>query len=325
MALAASSSTRSVRAAPASFTGRRTTTFRAHNLTQLPLPSTTPTALRRHSVTAINNPGFSVGGPVLLPYIKDKAFFYFNYDQQISHGASGTSIRDIPTVATMSGDFTGQPLIYDPLTQTTARDANGNLYPVRKSFLSEYGTNAIPANLFDKVAANFQKFYPTPTNHIATGIFGPGRVNGQGQSRQTSNPRFLHQIRHASISAGLISTSIRRIASLSRFNNAMFGRCFSDFTACPIQCQNQDVDSYNPQITDVYSFSSRTINEVRLGYTFQGNFFSDDASGKGIAASLGWQYAKADTIPAFSSRTISLLLDRTCDERGVQGARLRPV
>ncbi len=80
----------------------------------------------------------------------------------------------------MGGDFTGQPLIYDPTTQTIGHDVNGNPYPIRKSFLSEYGTNAVPATMFDKVAANFQKFYPTPTNHIAGGNFIPGTTNGQG-------------------------------------------------------------------------------------------------------------------------------------------------
>ncbi len=246
-----------------------------------------------------NNPGFSVGGPVLIPHLRKKAFFYFNYDQQINHGANGVSTRDIPTVAVMGGDFTGQPLIYDPLTQTLAKDVNGNTYPIRKSLLSEYGSNAIPVNLFDKVAANFQKFYPTPTNHIATGLFVPGNVDSQGQTQAnfksavpSSSParKYFGRLDYD------VNAKNRLTISIQQRDLPVIG--FSDFTACPIQCQNQDIDSYNPQITDVYSISSRTINEVRLGYTFQGNFFSDDATGKGIAAGLGWQFAKADTIPS---------------------------
>src|SRR6185437_7481422 len=44
--------------------------------------------------------------------------------------------------------------------------------------------------------------------------------------------------------------------------------------------------------------SSRTINEARMGYTWQGNFFADLALGQGYPAQLGWQFAKADTFPA---------------------------
>jgi hypothetical protein len=58
------------------------------------------------------------------------------------------------------------------------------------------------------------------------------------------------------------------------------------------------VDNNNAQITDVWNISSTTINEARLGYTWQGNFFADLSLGKGYPAKLGWQFAKADTIPA---------------------------
>ena len=246
-----------------------------------------------------NNFGGSIGGPVLVPYLKHKAFFFFNYDQIVSHGASGTSTLDIPSVAVLGGDFTGQPLIYDPTTQTIGQDINGNPYPIRQSFLSEYGTNAIPASKFDKVSANFQKFYPTPTNHIATGVFLAGQANGQGQ------------IQHNFQSAVPGSNPVRRyfgrldfdITSKDRLTMSVTQRDVpvvapSNITACPVNCQNQDVDSYNPQITEVHTFSAHAINEARIGYTYQGNFFTDDSFGKGISGALGWQFAKADTIPA---------------------------
>src|SRR5437868_2933191 len=71
-----------------------------------------------------------------------------------------------------------------------------NPYPVRQSFASEYADgNAIPSSLFDAVSAEFQKFYPTPTNHIAGGSFVPGNIGSEGElqnnfyaSLQTSAP-----------------------------------------------------------------------------------------------------------------------------------------
>jgi hypothetical protein len=71
-------------------------------------------------------------------------------------------------------------------------------------------------------------------------------------------------------------------------------------TACPIGCQSGDVDNNNAQITDVWNISSRTINEARMGFTSQLNFFADLALNKGYASQVGWQYAKADDFPGIT-------------------------
>ena len=104
-----------------------------------------------------NNFGFAIGGPIL----KKKMFFFFDYDQIVDHG-NNTATNSIPTPAVMAGDFTGQQILYDPTTQTMGVDSMGNPYPIRKSFLSEYGSNAIPSNLLDPLASKVQQFYPTP-------------------------------------------------------------------------------------------------------------------------------------------------------------------
>ena len=43
-----------------------------------------------------------------------------------------------------------------------------------------------------------------------------------------------------------------------------------------------DVDNNNAQITDVWNISSHTINEARLGYTDQFNFFADPARARAM-------------------------------------------
>ena len=53
----------------------------------------------------------------------------------------------------------------------------------------------------------------------------------------------------------------------------------------------------NAQITDVWTISPNVINELRLGYTNQLNFFVPATLGQGFPAKLGWQYAKADIFP----------------------------
>ena len=240
-----------------------------------------------------DNFGGTIGGPIL----KEKAFFFFNYDQTVNKGSS-SGTNSIPTPQVMSGDFTGQPLIYDPTTQTIAHDAKGNPYPVRQSFLSEYGTNAVPAFLQDKVAQNFQKFYPTPSNHIPGGIFLPGSDNnGIIQNNffakePSPNPfrKYFGRLDYDITHHNRLTASVT-----NRDNPAVFPSVVS---ACPIGCQNGDVESYNSQVSDVWTISANVINEARMGYTYQGNFFSDQALGKGYASQLGWQAAEADDFPA---------------------------
>ncbi len=252
-----------------------------------------------------NNFGGSIGGPVALPLLnlKKKAFFYFNYDQIVNHGAGSNNTNSIPTTTVMGGDFTGEQLIYDPTTQTIGMDSKGNPYPIRKSFLSEYGTNAVPAGLFDKLAANFQNYYPTPTSHIAAGHFIPGNTITSGSLVGVTQNNFLASVPNSTPYRKYfgrfdydVNSRNRITASVQQSDTPVVYP--SAVTACPIGCQSGDVDNYVAQVSDVWTISPKVINEVRLGYTYQGNFFADLALGTGQAAKLGWAAAKADDLPA---------------------------
>ena len=248
-----------------------------------------------------NNLGASIGGPVAIPHtgLKNKAFFYFDYDQIINNGTASAT-NDIPTAAVMGGDFSSYTnLLYDPTTQTIGQDADGNPYPIRKTFLSEYGKNEIPQALIDKVSANFQKFYPTPDNHIAGGVFMPGVADGEG----IIHKNFFAQVPQQSPAkrwTGRIDydTSARNRVTYSMVQGDAPAFAPNAVTASPIQYGSQDVTRLNMQVTDVFTISPHLINEARFGFTYQGNFFADLSYGKGYPAALGWEYAKADEIPA---------------------------
>ncbi len=247
-----------------------------------------------------NNFGGAIGGPIL----KNKMFFYFNYDQVVNHGNS-SGFDSLPTDAMIGGDFTlaGLNQIYDPTKQTILTDAGGNPYPVRQSFASEYGANIIPTSLFDPVAANFQKFYPTAASHIPglNPVSNP-TIGSEGEpqnnwhySRLSSSPvrRYFGRLDYD------VTPNNRITMSDTQADFIYPGP--STITACPVGCQNGDVDNNNAQITDVWNISSRTVNEARLGYTAQLNFFTDSSLKHGYAAQLGWQFAKADDIPAMQT------------------------
>jgi len=245
-----------------------------------------------------HNFGGTFSGPVPLLGLRKKAFFFFGYDQIINNTVNA-SFQTVPTPAIMSGDFTGSYTIYDPTTQTIAHDSQGNPYPVRKSFLSEYGTNAIPASMIDAVSAKIQQFYPTASNHIPFGHFVNGNLLSTGVLQnnfysQVPQPRpwrrYFGRLDYDITPTNRLTMSDTQGDEIENGDNSV--------TACPIGCQLGDVDNNNAQVTDVWNISSRTINEARMGYTSQLNFFSDQGTNTGLPQKLGWQFAKANVLPS---------------------------
>jgi Carboxypeptidase regulatory-like domain/TonB dependent receptor len=260
-----------------------------------------PASIGKIPFLRYNNFGFAVGGPIL----KKKMFFYFDYDQIVDHGNNTSNPpNSVPTAAVMAGDFTGMQNIFDPTTQVIMHDANNNPYPVRQSFASEYPSlgNAVPSALFDTLALKMQQFYPTPTSHIPGGAFvTPQSINSEGipqhnfySSQQQSTPyrKFFGRLDYDVKSSNRITMSDTQSDTPVVYANQV--------TACPIGCQTGDVDNNNAQITDVWNISPRTVNEARMGFTSQLNFFADLALNKGYASQLGWQFAKADDFPAIN-------------------------
>lgn len=113
---------------------------------------------------ALDQYGFTVGGPVMLPKLyngKDKTFFFFAYE---GYGEdifrANESIASVPTLDQRRGDFSktfdnsGALMpIYDPLT---TRLEGG------RWIRDQFPGNIIPANRINPVGANITKVFPEP-------------------------------------------------------------------------------------------------------------------------------------------------------------------
>lgn len=228
-----------------------------------------------------NNFGGTIGGPIL----KNKMFFYFDDDYTTVNGGAANGFITVPTAAMRAGDFTGQPTIYDPTTQTV--DAAGIVH--RQSFASEYGNgNKIPAAMIDKVANAIQPYYPTAN---IPGIV----VNGQTTNNYFFNiPTPSHMQRYFGRLDYDVTPTNHIVASDTQVDNPAPEQGPG---VCPIDCEKVDTEANNAQISDVWTIRPDTINEARMGFAYAGVFFVPDTLNQGFPSKLGWQFAKANNFP----------------------------
>ncbi len=262
-------------------------------------------------VLRFNNFGFAVGGPVLPRRVFHKMFFYFDYDRTINHGGASTGFSTEPTTAMMSGDFSaaGFPTLYDPTTQVVnpngschytdgAFSSTGGVSPagvpcvIRQSFISEYGSNKIPAGMINPVAQAVQKLFPAP--NVAGTSSGKGyNQNNFAYQVPSTNP-FIKWFGRMDYD---ISPNNRLTASETESDNP--GKTVNE-GICPFNCYSGDVSRDNAEVSDVWTISSHLMNEARMGFTDQLNFFVPQSVGQGWPAKLGLQFAVADVAPQFT-------------------------
>ncbi len=253
-----------------------------------------------------NNFGGAVGGPVLPKHIFHKSFFYFDYDRTVQGSTGGIGFFSLPSTAEMGGDFTqsGLATIYDPTTQTIVTSGNctytgaefpGGTYSTpapcvqRKSFTEEYGSNKIPTGMISPAAQAIQKAelasagYPSSVPSYS--------VNNFSLLGPSSNYPFIKWFGRwdTDLSANnRLTVSETKSDSPEKYLNQF----------CPFYCQNGDVSRDNGEISDVWTISSHLINEARIGFTDQLNFFTPYTLGD--SSTLGMPLLKADIFPNIS-------------------------
>jgi hypothetical protein len=230
-----------------------------------------------------NNFGASVGGPT----IKNKMFFYFNADKIINNGGS-YPFSSFPTAAARSGNFSDvgsnkltsyQNLIYDPSSTVSTGPSAFSRTP--------FPNNTIPTNRFSPVAVASEALWPIPNLGVA---------NQVSNNYQTFVPTVTPFLKFFGRLDYNISDSNRLGFSVTERDNAGVGYSSN----CPSGCNPYDISSANVQVSDVWTLSPSIVNEFRMAYTRQGNWYTSMSFGQGYPAKLGMPYSVADVLPTLT-------------------------
>ncbi len=198
-----------------------------------------------------NRPGFTVGGPVVIPKLfngRDKTFFMFGYERitdkrpRFDLGANAF----VPTPELRNGDFSAYSsniTIYDPLTRTGVGTYIGQ----------PFAGNVIPANRISPIAKKILEYYSLPKN--------PGLVGNIFDSTlpELTNPYY---------------TLTGRVDQKISNNNRMFARysyyyrnsTYNDYLNSLATHTMFQFVSYQGVIDDVHVFNPTTVLNVRYGY-----------------------------------------------------------
>ena len=250
-----------------------------------------------------NNYGFTIGGPI----IKNKTFFFLDYDGLRSSGLS-TASGAVPTDRMRAGDFgevcaaqggvfdsaglcsvpAGQ--IWDPYSGTYDSSAGG---AVRSTFIPfnniatyiSSGNPKLPANLqpapgvagnlIDPVAQKMMSLFPKPnfSGGIYQNWFGSG-------SNNSNNDQFDIKVDHRFTQNNLMSAKFSY-----QYSHSKGFDCFKNFTD-PCQGGPGWTNAHLFAINDTHTFSPSLLLNVTLGFT-RGVWHIDAYNPHGVDDALG--------------------------------------
>ena len=245
-------------------------------------PASGPKARQRYNFF-----GGAVGGPI----VKNKMFFYYNY-QQLENPDSTFQRASQPTPDMKAGCF--DPALFGTsLTLDAAHSPVGGPNTPLTTNPAQCGAFnpadlAIPTADFDPVAVNIQKdFYVNPTL--------PGLANNIGYLAPANNNQTK-----------MVGRLDYNISQNNRINFSIVSRWApaevsldngAQSPLCPVNCQDNSADGGNEQISDVWTISPTVINEFRFSGNREADYDAQASLGQGIPAKIGLQFSTADVLP----------------------------
>jgi hypothetical protein len=223
---------------------------------------------RSTPVNRQNEFGAALGGPILFPKMyngRNRSFFHFVYSGFRYRAGATNELLSIPSEDLRRGDFTriGRP-VYDP---RTTRTEGGRT--VRDPFAG----NLIPAARFSNVAKNAVALLPPTTNSALLNNFLS--VGAQRFTRDQVNVKIDHNFSEKNRVNGFVYIGTQ--------NNIDPERLPNPFTSS----LNRDYRSRWARLNHDYIFSPNILNNFRIGFTREGEYWRKLSVGQGWPEKLG--------------------------------------
>jgi Carboxypeptidase regulatory-like domain len=228
--------------------------------------------------------GGSLGGPI----VKNKMFFYYNY-QQLKNPNSGFSTASEPTAAMKAGCFDpalfGNALALDAAHGGTPLTTN----PTQCAAFEPDTDLAIPTADFDPVAVAIQN------NYYLAGQGGNSVLSNNYKYLAPGNGDLAKQI--GRLDYNITPKNRIDFSIIERYTPVVVATSSPN---CPVNCNNNSSDGGNGQLSDVWTISANVVNEARFSFNREADYYAQQSLGQGIPAKIGLQFSTADVLPTIN-------------------------